>query len=280
MKEYTTHNASELENPITEKYTEEGIMTTETIDATPHHHKEHTCANRECCKNKKPLTTPVAIIIAAVIISVGIVGYGFITRDSGTGTKATMFTGRPIDATDYVGGKENSKVVVVEYGDPECPFCVQVSPTIKKLRAEYGNKVAFVYRYFPLTQIHSHAFDESRAIACSGAVGGASKLYAYIDAFFDYKISKQTTQLSATGKEDMARIAGIDMQAFANCMKTNQTEKIVSDSMNDGVAAGVQGTPSTFILLKTRKGYEVVSMVDGARPYEFFKASLDEALSR
>jgi predicted DsbA family dithiol-disulfide isomerase len=63
-------------------------------------------------------------------------------------------------------------------------------------------------------------------------------------------------------------------------MKNDDTEKIVLNSINDGITAGVQGTPSTFVLLKTRKGYETVSMVDGARPYEFFKAVVEEALSR
>ncbi len=73
-------------------------------------------------------------------------GYGAITQGSGTAsTPKAMFTGRAVDATDYVAGKEDSKVIVVEYSDPECPFCVQVSPTIKRLRSEYSDKVAFVF---------------------------------------------------------------------------------------------------------------------------------------
>ena len=277
MTEHTNnHHGKEPE--IIETFKEEGVLTVETLDMASHEAANH--PHRKHTTKGFTLTTPMAIIIASVIIAGGLMGYGDITTQSGNSTPKVMFTGRAIDDTDHITGKENSKVIVVEYGDPECPFCVQVSPTIKKLRTEYSSKIAFVYRYFPLTQIHSHAFDESRAIACSGVVGGSKKFYEYIDAFFDFKISNKTTQLPATGKEDIAKSVGIDVKAFTDCMNTRQTEKTISDSTNDGIAAGVQGTPSTFVLLKTRKGYEVVSMVDGARPYEYFKTVIEEALSR
>lgn len=276
MKEHNTHHNNDLE--VSENYKEEGPITVETLNVSSHNttselHKKHS-------RKSFTLSTPIAIIIGAVIIAFGLMGYGLITQNGGNSKPKTMFTGRPVDTTDFVDGKENSKVIVIEYSDTECPYCVQVSPTIKKLRTDYADKVAFTFRYFPLTQIHKNAFDESRAMACVGIVGGSKKFFEYHDAFFDYKMSKQTTTLTATGKEDLARTVGVDMTAFKNCMDTKQTEKVVSDSMNDGVTAGVQGTPSTFVLLKTRKGYEVVSMVDGARPYEFFKAVIDEALAR
>lgn len=275
MNEQKPHNN---EPEIVENYKEEGVLTVETLDIASHdatstHHKKH---------NRKGfvLTTPVAIIIGAIIISGGLMGYGAIMQGGGTSAPTLAFKGRPIDSTDYVAGNEKSKIIVVEYSDPECPFCIQLSPTIKQLKDEYGDKIAFTFRYFPLTQIHKNAVDESRAIACAGVVGGKEKYYEYIDAFFGYKMSKQTTQLPKTGKEDIAKSVGLNMSEFANCMSTRQTEKTILDSIDDGVVAGVQGTPSTFILLKTRKGYDVITMVDGARPYEFFKAALDEALSR
>ncbi len=276
MKEHNTNPNEEIN--IVENYREEGALTLETLDIASHDattatHKKHTGKGFV-------LTTPIAIIIASIIISGGLMGYGVITQSDSSNSKSNIFAGRPVDDTDYIEGNEDSKVIVVEYSDPECPYCVQVSPTIKKVREEYSDKIAFVYRHFPLTQIHPHALDESQAISCAGAVGGSKKYYEYIDAFYDYKMSKQTTQLTKTGKEDFARSIGIDMQTFTKCMTTKQTEQVVIDSINDGVTAGVQGTPSTFVLLKTRKGYEVVSMVDGARPYEFFKAVIDEALTR
>jgi protein-disulfide isomerase len=136
------------------------------------------------------LTTPIAIIIGAIIISLGLMGYGLITKGSTPTSPSTMFKGKTIEKSDYVEGKENSKVVVIEYSDPECPYCISLSPTMKQLRTEYSDKVAFVYRHFPLSN-HANAFGESKAIECAGILGGSQKYFAYIDALFEYKNSKQ-----------------------------------------------------------------------------------------
>jgi protein-disulfide isomerase len=230
--------------------------------------------------NHLTLTTPAAIILGSIIIASGLIGYGFVTKGSVQAGTVTPFTGKIIDDADFVEGKKDSKVVVIEYSDPECPFCVQAHPTIKKLRTDYADKIAFVYRHFPLSQIHPHAIDESKAIMCAGKVGGAKIFYAYLDALFGYKITNQTTQLTSTGKEDIARNLGLDAKQFSECLKNTASDEAISNSTNDGIAAGVQGTPSTFVLLKTKSGYQIVSMVDGARPENYFKAVIEEALTR
>ena len=229
-------------------------------------------------KNIK-LNTPIAIIIGAIIIAGGIVTYGFITTpDSSSPVK--MFAGKVIDKTDFVDGKSNGNIFMIEYSDTECPYCTSVHSTLKQLRTEYSDKIGFVYRHFPLTQIHPHAFDEATAITCAGTIAGEKKYYEYIDTLFGYKVSNKTTQLPATGKEDTARGIGIDTNAFASCLASNEAKQIVNDSLADGVKAGVQGTPTTFLLKKVRKGYEIIAVIDGARPYEYFKAAIEEALGR
>jgi protein-disulfide isomerase len=191
-----------------------------------------------------------------------------------------MFAGKPVESSDYVEGNTKSNIVVIEYSDPECPYCVSLHPTLKKLRDDYKDKIAFVYRHFPLTQIHPHAHDESKGIICAGQLGGAKAYYEYMDALYGYKSNNQTTQLPATGKEDIAANIGLDKAAFLSCMKKEDVGIAVDASINDGVQAGVQGTPTTFVLTKTRKGYEVVAALDGARPYEYMQAALEEALAR
>lgn len=225
-------------------------------------------------------TTPVATIIGMIFVALSILAHGYITSSQGPTKNTTLFAGRSIDDSDIIEGSIKNKVIIAEYSDPECPYCISVYPTMKQLREEYKDKVSFVYRHFPLTQIHPHAFDESKAITCAQSLGGNVKANEYIDAVYGYKSAKQTTQLVATGKEDLAKNIGLDMTAFKNCMADQTTDALVSASITDGVAAGVQGTPSSFVLLKTRKGYEVISMIDGARPYSFFKAAVDEALAR
>jgi protein-disulfide isomerase len=225
------------------------------------------------------LTTPLAIIIASLILGGSHIIYGALA-DGGTGkTAAVMFNGKPIDAADYVEGNTKSRVAIVEYSDPECPFCVSLYPSLKQLRNEYEDRVAFVYRHFPLTQIHPHSAEESRAIACAGTLGGGTKFYEYIDAIYGYKAANQTTELPITGKTDLALNIGLGKVAFEKCLQDPATDNLINASINDGVQAGVQGTPSTFILLQTKKGYQVITMVDGARPYEYVKAAIDQALA-
>lgn len=226
------------------------------------------------------LTTPVAIILAAFILAGSHVVYGFVINNSGAKVESSLFTGKPIDLVDYVEGNSNSKVFIVEYSDPECPYCVTLHPTLKQIRTDYADKVAFVYRHFPLTQIHPNAFNESKAIACAGTLNGAQGFYAYIDALYGYKLSNKTTELPTTGIEDIAKNGGLDPATFAACMKSEDTSLAIDTSVNDGVQAGVQGTPSSFVLVKTKKGFEVVAMLDGARPYEYIQAAVEEALSR
>lgn len=225
-------------------------------------------------------TTPVAIILAAVIISVSHITYAMIVSKKANITALEVFKGRSIDATDLITGKKNSDVIVVEYSDTECPFCAQLHPTMEKLKKEYGSKVAFVYRYFPLTQIHPDAFDEARAVFCVGKIAGAEKRMDYINEMFTYKIGKQNMVLPKGGRESLAKNIGIDGRTFDTCMKSQEPGDAVNAGTQDGITAGVEGTPATFVLIRNGDNYEVVSLVSGARPYEYFKAVIEEALSR
>ena len=225
------------------------------------------------------LSTPLAIIIGAIILGTSHIVYGLVvTRAPQAATQ--LFKGRPIDANDYVTGNTNSNVLLVEYSDTECPYCAQLYPTIAKIKEEYASSVGFVYRYFPLTQIHPHSFEEARAVYCVGKSVGTKKRDEYINSIFTYKIGKKNMVLPDGGKEALAKNVGVDDKTFTACMASQESENVVGTSINDGIAAGVQGTPSTFILVKRKSGYEVVAQADGARPYEYFKSVLDDALGR
>ncbi len=226
------------------------------------------------------LTTPSAIIVAAVILGASHVGYGYLLSNGTQKVATSIFKGRAIDSTDLVTGDEKSKVILVEYSDTECPFCAQVHPTIKKLQEAYGKKIGFAYRYFPLTQIHPNAFDEARAVYCVGKELGAEKKQEYVDMIFAYKWEKQNMVFPKGKKEALAKDIGVNEKTFNTCLQGTESSDVINASIQDGIAAGVQGTPASFVLIKTRKGYETVSLVDGARPYEYFEAIINDALAR
>jgi protein-disulfide isomerase len=230
--------------------------------------------------NHIKLSTPAAIIVAACILGISHIGYAYVIRSSSPSTKENIFGGKQIDKTDYVYGKKDASVIVIEYSDPECPFCVKLHPIIKDIKEKYKDKVAFVYRHFPLTQIHKHAYDEARAIACAGRVNGEKGFYEYLNNLFDYKSANKTSELPLNGTNDIAKNIGLDIQKFSSCMDKEDTGQEVIDEQADGLNAGVQGTPTTFVLVKTKNGYDTVALIDGARGEASFTAAIEEALSR
>lgn len=225
------------------------------------------------------MPTSTAIILAAIILGSSHVFYGIITQNKGGANENSgIFMGRRIDDSDFPTQNTKSDIVVVEYSDTECPFCAQIQPTILKLKENYGSDVSFVYRYFPLTQIHPGAFGEAQAAFCVGKLLGAKKRTDYIDSLFAYKISKQNMVLPEGGAEALAKNVGVNINSFRACLNSPESSDAINASIEDGIAAGVEGTPATFILRKRGDEYEILAQADGARPYEYFKAILDNAL--
>lgn len=231
-------------------------------------------------KQSIKLSTPSAVILGAIIISISHITYAFIISGTSPSQESAYFSGRNIDQSDFVEGNEKEGVYVVEYSDPECPFCITYYPTLKRVRDEYKSKVAFVYRHFPLTEIHPNAFDESKAILCAGRVGGYAKYFEYMDKLYSYKAGSNQTTLPKNGISDIAKGVGVDFAQFEACMKNEKSSEEINASMGDGVQAGVEGTPTSFVLKKTRKGYEIIAVIVGARPYEYTKAAIEQALSK
>ncbi len=102
---------------------------------------------------------------------------------SGTTTKE-LFKGKPINDTEFVRGKKDT-VFLIEYADAECPFCVRFHPIINKIMDTYQDRVGYVYRNFPLTQIHQDAERRAVAIVCAGKVGGIDSYFKYINKLYE-----------------------------------------------------------------------------------------------
>lgn len=101
--------------------------------------------------------------------------------------KLPRFKGKPVVNSDLQEVTSPTDVYVIEYSDAECPFCISLHDTMKKIRTDYNGKISFVYRNFPLS-FHLHAQKEAEMIACAGKLGGAKAMYGYIDGTFDYKV--------------------------------------------------------------------------------------------
>jgi protein-disulfide isomerase len=168
-----------------------------------------------------------------------------------------------------IRGNPDAKVTIVEYSDFQCPFCSRAYTTLEsQVLKEYGDRVRLVYKNFPLSNMHPWAESAALATACARKQNPAGfwKLY---DFFFQNQqtLSAENLKEKADG---VVKEAGLDVAAFDTCFDNKAALDLVKADEEEGNALGVRSTPTFFI--NGRK-------LDGALPYENFKAAIDQALS-
>lgn len=215
---------------------------------------------------------PGSIVIAGIIVAGAIVfaqGGGSLKNAGGDTQNPTpnpIVAATPTIDDDTVLGDPNAPVTYLEFGDYECPYCHQLFETEKQLIEEYvtTGKMRLVFRDFPLS-FHPTARPSAEAAECAGEQG---KYWAYHDALY-------TNQAEVVkGGYDYTKLAGqlgLNTTQFKNCVDTRQYQAEVEQDYQDGVAAGVAGTPTTFI-----NG----TAVEGAVPYATMKAAIEAALAK
>ncbi|WP_338600567.1 thioredoxin domain-containing protein [Saccharopolyspora sp. SCSIO 74807] len=162
----------------------------------------------------------------------------------------------------------DGKVTVVEFLDFECEACKAMFPVIERLRAEYGDRVTFVVRYFPLPG-HPNSGTAALAVEAAAQQGALEPMYRKMYETQDQWSHQQTSQ--AEKFIGYARELGLDIQRFQQTVNDPATVDRVKRDMNDGATLGVEGTPTLFL-----NGQQLPSMPS----YEQLKAQIDAALAR
>ncbi len=170
--------------------------------------------------------------------------------------------------SDYVRGNKNAKVLLVEYSDLECPYCKTFHQSMKEIMTQYGDKIAWVYRHFPLS-FHANAQKEAEAAECAGKLGGADKYWAYIDAIFA-RTKAGGTGFALDNLPKLASELGLNQTQFTSCLDSGEFASKVQADLQEGSSYGVSGTPTVFI-----NGQAVA----GAVPIEQLKSILDQVLT-
>ena len=168
-----------------------------------------------------------------------------------------------VAADDAALGAATAPVTVVEFSDFQCPFCQRVAPTLKQLKATYGDKIRIVWKDFPLTSIHPEAFKAAEAGNCARDQG---KFWEYHDRLF---ANQQALQPDALKQH--AAAVGLDTAAFNACLDTAKYSDRVQQHIAAGTRLGINSTPAVFI-----NGRQV----SGAQPYEVFANIIDEELTQ
>lgn len=184
--------------------------------------------------------------------------------------------GKPKEVTDkdHIRGNKNAKVTLIEYSDLECPFCKRFHPTMQEIMKTYGNDVRWVYRHYPL-DFHQNAQKEDEAAECVNQLAGNDKFFEYIDKIFE-RTTSNGTGFALDKLGPLAAEVGVDQAAFQACLDSGKYAQHVKDDMAEGTAAGVTGTPGTFVV--DAKGN--AQLVEGAQPAAAVKTIIDQVLKQ
>ncbi|MCI0620000.1 DsbA family protein [Candidatus Wolfebacteria bacterium] len=199
------------------------------------------------------LLIPGAIVLAGVIVAGALV----LNRSGNLGTdgsssntpEKTDIQIEAVSADDHILGNPNAQVIVVEYSDLECPFCKSFHDTTHRIIDDYGpsGEVAWVYRHFPLAQLHPKAPKEAEATECANELGGNDAFWAYTDRVFELTPSNNGLDLALLPQ--IAEDIGLDQAAFDACLTSGKYASEVEKDFNAAVTAGGTGTPFTVLLL-------------------------------
>jgi protein-disulfide isomerase len=181
----------------------------------------------------------------------------------------------PVTAEDHVKGNRDARIALIEYSDLECPFCQRFHPTAQQVVDEYGDDVMWVYRHFPLEQIHSKAPKEAEAVECAAKLAGNDGFWNLTDKIFE--VSPTNNGLDLATLPDLAAEIGLDKAAFQTCLDSGEMAQNVEDDYQSGLKAGVTGTPGN-ILLDTKTGE--TQLIPGAVPYPQIQQAIDAILAQ
>ncbi len=225
---------------------------------------------------KSQYVLPITIVVAGALVAGGIFLLGSSSAPKpagGTGANTTARAYQP--NVDHILGNPNAPVKVVEYADLECPFCKTFEATMHQVIDFYGQsgKVAWVYRPFPLAQIHSKAPQEAQAAECAAAQGGDTAFFKYIDQV--YAVTPGSNGLDLAQLPVIAQQIGLNVASFNQCLAAGTFAKKVQDSYNEAIALGAQGTPFVLVMV----GTDAVPL-QGAQPYDSMRAAIDAVLQQ
>jgi len=161
-----------------------------------------------------------------------------------------------------VRGNPKAKVMIVEFSDFQCPYCGRVEATLQSVLAKHPDTVALAYRDMPMSKIHPLARQAAKAARCSGEQG---KFWEYHDLLF-----ADQSKLDQDGLMDKARKLKLDEQQFESCLSGEKFEAQIQQDSQDGMRAGVNGTPGFFI-----NGI----FLSGSQPERAFENLVQEQLS-
>ncbi|MEX1063708.1 MAG: thioredoxin domain-containing protein [Candidatus Paceibacterota bacterium] len=185
----------------------------------------------------------VLIWLVSILILGGAV-WGVIKLGGGTGPVQTGALTVDVNDADWSKGNPEAAVTLVEYSDFQCPACGAFYPVLKQIHEDYGDQLKFVYRHFPLKQIHPNAEPAARAAEAAGLQG---KFWEMHDLLFENQISWSDQRNVDETFEQYASGLGLDIDKFKEDFSSGAVKDAVDADVDGGFSAGVNATPTFFL---------------------------------
>ncbi len=217
------------------------------------------------------MVVPVAILVGGVLVAVAVYAT---TRQrvqntaSGSGNPSAVL---PITVSDHILGNPDAPVKIIEYADFECQYCAQFQQTLHRIINDYGpaGQVAWVFREFPLIEIHPSAMKDAEAAECVAQTAGNAAFWKFADILFAH----QPVDSAHIGQ--YAQEAGADPSAVASCIVSGSIDARITADRANAFAVGAGGAPYALIVVNGAPPL----VVNGAYSYNYVKQQIDAALT-
>jgi len=181
-------------------------------------------------------------IITLAVVILGLFGVFYLT--SKNDTKKSTPSSTTANVSNHVIGENKKNVVLVEYGDYQCPACGAYFPLIKQVVEANKADIQFQFRNFPLQQIHKNARAASRAAEAAAKQG---KFWEMHDLLYGQQSSWEQSSAVNTIFEQYAKQLGLNVDQYKKDFASNEVNDIINADFNEGTRLGVESTP-TFLL--------------------------------
>ena len=145
----------------------------------------------------------------------------------------------PDEATDHILGSASAPATLVEYGDFECPSCVQAYAALQTMLPHFGSRLCFVFRHFPLREVHPHAELAAEAAEAAGAQGKFWEMHGLLYAHSPHLKEKHLL--------DYAGQLELDLPRFHNALNDHVYLQRVQEHVQGGQRLGIRSTPAFYV---------------------------------
>jgi protein-disulfide isomerase len=168
------------------------------------------------------------------------------TGNNETDTNSKKLTVPVNIGSDHIRGSINAPITIVEYGDYECPYTGMAYPIVKEIMKQFGDQIYFVFRNFPLNDIHPHA---QHAAEAAEAAAAQDKFWQMHDYLFEHQKALDDRHLL-----EYAKKVGLNIDKFKTEMSEHIYAPLINKSLKVGIDSGVEGTPTFFVNAQRYEG--------------------------